>query len=73
MLSLSNIYNSQFLIDYEQGRTPNPDILCNKIIKFDHLYTYCKTNIDSQIDGIATGHYARLKYDTILNSMCNNR
>jgi tRNA U34 2-thiouridine synthase MnmA/TrmU len=68
ILNIINII-SQFLSDYEQGKTPNPDIQCNKVIKFDHLYNYCKTNIDSQIEYIATGHYARLKYDATLNSM----
>ena len=45
-----------FLHEYQAGRTPNPDILCNKEIKFraflDHALTL-------GADGIATGHYAR--------------
>jgi tRNA-specific 2-thiouridylase len=49
---------SLFLRDYEAGRTPNPDVLCNSEIKFraflDHALTL-------GADGIATGHYARLR------------
>jgi tRNA U34 2-thiouridine synthase MnmA/TrmU len=58
---------SQFLIEYEQGMTPNPDILCNKFIKFPLLLNYCSSKLDS-FDYIATGHYARLKFDTKYNS-----
>jgi tRNA-specific 2-thiouridylase len=47
-----------FLRDYEAGRTPNPDVLCNSEIKFraflDHALTL-------GADCIATGHYARLR------------
>jgi len=47
-----------FLRDYEAGRTPNPDVLCNSEIKFraflDHAFTL-------GADCIATGHYARLR------------
>ena len=47
--------------------TPNPDILCNKFIKFPMLFKYCTSNIE-KFDFIATGHYARLKYDQNLKS-----
>ena len=45
-----------FLGEYEAGRTPNPDILCNKEIKFKAFLDYAK-----HLGGthIATGHYAR--------------
>jgi tRNA-specific 2-thiouridylase len=50
---------AHFIAEYEAGRTPNPDILCNKEIKF-------KTFLDEAIAlgaaGIATGHYARIGY-----------
>ncbi|HZD84164.1 MAG TPA: tRNA 2-thiouridine(34) synthase MnmA [Candidatus Angelobacter sp.] len=42
--------------EYEKGRTPNPDILCNKKIKFD---LFLKTAIFLDADFIATGHYVR--------------
>lgn len=44
-----------FLKEYEAGRTPNPDILCNKYIKFDAFYNFAK---DLGFEKIATGHYA---------------
>ena len=44
-----------FLKEYEKGRTPNPDILCNKYIKFDAFFQYA---MDHGFDKVATGHYA---------------
>ncbi len=46
-----------FLREYEAGRTPNPDILCNKHIKFD---VFIKHASRYGYDRIAMGHYARL-------------
>lgn len=46
-----------FLEEYKSGRTPNPDIMCNKEIKFKAFLDYA---IDLGADYIATGHYARL-------------
>jgi len=43
-----------FIEEYERGRTPNPDILCNKYIKFDHFIRFAQ---DKGFDRIATGHY----------------
>ncbi len=45
-----------FLSEYRAGRTPNPDILCNKEIKFKAFLDYAK---QLGADAIATGHYAR--------------
>jgi tRNA-uridine 2-sulfurtransferase len=42
--------------EYEQGRTPNPDILCNREIKFD---LFVKAALDLGADYVATGHYCR--------------
>jgi tRNA-specific 2-thiouridylase len=42
--------------EYEQGRTPNPDILCNREIKFD---VFMKIAIDLGADYVATGHYCQ--------------
>ena len=47
-----------FLTEYKAGRTPNPDILCNKEIKFKVFLEYALTQGASKI---ATGHYARIK------------
>lgn len=45
-----------FLRDYERGLTPNPDILCNREIKFKYLLNKA---LDIGADLLATGHYAR--------------
>uniref|UniRef100_G3SVL8 Mitochondrial tRNA-specific 2-thiouridylase 1 n=1 Tax=Loxodonta africana TaxID=9785 RepID=G3SVL8_LOXAF len=48
---------SDFLNEYEKGRTPNPDIVCNKHIKFNCFFHYAVDNLGA--DAMATGHYAR--------------
>ncbi len=45
-----------FLKEYQRGRTPNPDIFCNKYIKFDAFLKFAKSK---GCDYIATGHYAK--------------
>lgn len=47
---------THFLSEYRAGRTPNPDILCNKEIKFKAFLDYAKQR---GADKIATGHYVR--------------
>ncbi len=47
---------SYFLDEYNHGRTPNPDILCNKYIKFDSFLQFAKSK---GCDMIAMGHYAK--------------
>ena len=47
---------AHFLTEYSAGRTPNPDILCNKEIKFKAFLDHAK---QQGCDFIATGHYAR--------------
>ena len=42
--------------EYEQGRTPNPDVLCNREIKFD---VFLKEALKMGADFVATGHYCR--------------
>ena len=42
--------------EYERGRTPNPDVLCNREIKFD---VFMKIAMDLGADYVATGHYCR--------------
>lgn len=46
-----------FLEEYKAGRTPNPDILCNKEIKFKAFLEFAAENLGA--DFIATGHYVR--------------
>ncbi len=48
-----------FLAEYRSGRTPNPDILCNKEIKFKAFLDYA---LAIGADCIATGHYARIDH-----------
>ncbi len=47
-----------FLDEYKKGRTPNPDVLCNKEIKFRMFLDYA---MQIGADCLATGHYARLE------------
>ncbi len=48
---------SYFLAEHRAGRTPNPDVLCNKEIKFRAFLDHA---LDLGADRIATGHYARI-------------
>jgi tRNA-uridine 2-sulfurtransferase len=49
---------AQFLRDYNAGRTPNPDVLCNSEIKFRAFLDHARS---LGAERIATGHYARLR------------
>jgi tRNA-uridine 2-sulfurtransferase len=53
-----NVFES-FLEEYKAGRTPNPDVLCNREIKFNVFLDYARI---LGADLIATGHYARLRH-----------
>jgi tRNA-specific 2-thiouridylase len=48
-----------FLEEYRAGRTPNPDVLCNREIKFGVCFDYARR---LGADWIATGHYARVEH-----------
>ena len=51
----------QYLVDeYKKGRTPNPDVMCNKYIKFGGLFDWA---MQAGFDYIATGHYAQSVYN----------
>lgn len=50
----------KFVDDYENGRTPNPCINCNRSLKFDKLFTQAK---ELGCDYVVTGHYARIEYN----------
>jgi tRNA-specific 2-thiouridylase len=47
---------SSFLREYQAGRTPNPDVLCNAEIKFSAFLDHA---VQARCERIATGHYAR--------------
>ncbi len=49
--------------EYEQGRTPNPDVLCNREIKFD---VFLKEALKMGADFVATGHYCQ-KRETVVD------
>lgn len=59
-LDLSEQYKKEvvetMIADYAAGRTPNPDVLCNKVIKFGAFFDWA---IAEGADSIATGHYAQ--------------
>lgn len=59
-----------FLNELKKGRTPNPDIMCNKYIKFDLFIKEAKR---LGADFIATGHYARKEGDYLLRGVDNNK
>ncbi len=48
-----------FLSEFKAGRTPNPDILCNKYVKFKAFLDHAIQDLGA--DAIATGHYARVQ------------
>ena len=50
----------RFIAAYENGRTPNPCIDCNRYLKFDQLYHRART---LGCDHVVTGHYARIERD----------
>lgn len=57
-----------FFKEYKAGRTPNPDVMCNKEIKFKLLYNWARKN---GFDYVATGHYAQVL--TVDNFMKNEK
>jgi tRNA-specific 2-thiouridylase len=60
VIDLSKEYKERIVdymfAEYEQGRTPNPDVLCNREIKFD-VFLNAAMKLDA--DYVATGHYCR--------------
>ncbi|XP_059619835.1 mitochondrial tRNA-specific 2-thiouridylase 1 [Phlebotomus argentipes] len=65
----NNVF-TQFLRDYESGLTPNPDILCNRFIKFDNFFAFATRADKLNADAIATGHYARNSFGNFLEHFC---
>ena len=49
---------ASFVEEYKKGRTPNPDVLCNREIKFEVFAEYARS---FDADFIATGHYAKVE------------
>lgn len=70
MLDLSKEYEKKvinyMISEYREGRTPNPDIMCNKYIKFGHFFDWA---IKDGADFVATGHYAQTKDGKLLKAV----
>lgn len=61
----------QYMIEeYERGRTPNPDIMCNQEVKFK---LFLEAALEDGADMIATGHYARTKDGMLLRAVDDNK
>lgn len=58
------------LREYQAGRTPNPDIMCNQEVKFK---LFLETALDDGADMVATGHYARIKDGRLLAGLDKNK
>lgn len=73
-LDLSKEYKESvidyLLSEYQAGHTPNPDILCNKDIKFGHFLSWAKKQ---GADAIATGHYARTEDGRLFRGKDGNK
>ncbi len=65
VIDMSELYKEKIVdymfAEYEKGRTPNPDVLCNREVKFD---VFLKTALALGADKVATGHYARVDSTT---------
>jgi tRNA-specific 2-thiouridylase len=62
VIDMSELYKEKivdYMFDeYKKGRTPNPDVLCNREVKFD---VFMKTALSLGAEKVATGHYARVE------------
>ena len=61
---------THFLKEYEAGRTPNPDVLCNKEIKFNAFLNHA---LSLGADFIATGHYAKTRTGNLFKAKDRNK
>src|SRR5665811_427123 len=63
---LEDVYKKEvgdyMISEYRKGRTPNPDVMCNKEVKFG---AFLKKALAMGADYVATGHYAGVKLDNI--------
>jgi tRNA U34 2-thiouridine synthase MnmA/TrmU len=65
-LAVEQLYSSNLIREYESGNTPNPDILCNRNVKFNYFYKYAINELGA--DAIATGHYAKTSFGPFLEN-----
>lgn len=66
----NNVFEN-FISEYKKGRTPNPDILCNKYIKFDAFAKHAFNNLGANF--IAMGHYARVENGHLYRAKDQNK
>jgi tRNA-specific 2-thiouridylase len=60
-----------YMIDeYKKGRTPNPDVMCNRHVKFGGFFDWA---MEQGADFVATGHYARVQDGTLFAGKDNNK
>lgn len=73
-LDLSKEYKREvvdyMLAEYKLGRTPNPDVMCNKVIKFGAFYDWA---LKEGADFVATGHYADADGENLLTAKDTNK
>ncbi|VEU76121.1 tRNA 2-thiouridine(34) synthase MnmA [Mycoplasmopsis columboralis] len=65
-----NVFEN-FIEEYKKGRTPNPDILCNKYIKFNSFAKYAFNELNA--DYIAMGHYAKVENGHLYRAKDQNK
>lgn len=70
LITSSLNFFSQLIKEYEMGYTPNPDIICNKEIKFYYFYKYAINQLEAE--AIATGHYAKTSFGPYLQYYKHN-
>lgn len=62
-LDLEDVYKREvvdyMIAEYKAGRTPNPDVMCNKEVKFGAFLNWARSE---RADAVATGHYAQIEY-----------
>lgn len=56
---MNNVFKL-FVDEYKKGRTPNPDVLCNREVKFGPFADFAR---ELGADYVATGHYCRIRHD----------
>ncbi|WP_025755296.1 tRNA 2-thiouridine(34) synthase MnmA [Mycoplasmopsis cricetuli] len=66
-----NYVFENFIEEYKKGRTPNPDILCNKYIKFNEFAKYAFGQLNA--DFIAMGHYAKVENGYLYRAKDQNK
>lgn len=58
------------IAEYKRGRTPNPDVMCNKFVKFGAFYNWAMEN---GADLVATGHYAKTDGEKLMKAKDQNK